>query len=467
MSKTPRHRARDAAQSPRQGNNAFRQQNTPQGRRTASAAPDAEGAGYRDRKPSEPRRQANRDGQEAPFASTGYRDRKPNEQRRQANRDGQEAPFASTGFRDRNATGNKPPQNGGSKPFAGGRGRPYPAKTRSADGETRPRPAPDYQERQERNAAPAKPAFSRHPEAGPRPNQASNRPAEGSYVAVQRAKKLALRAPSHKEQLRIERLKDLRVKPEDLPAMRLQKAMALAGLGSRRAMEELIQAGRVTINHRPAQLGDRVSPDDKVRLDGKPVFIRWPDRLPRIVIYHKQEGELVTRDDPEGRVTVFDRLPQAHSSRWVAVGRLDLNTSGLLVMTTSGELANRMMHPSFEVEREYAVRVLGELTDELKKSLLAGIELEDGTAKFDRLIDQGGEGANHWYRVIIREGRNREVRRLFEAVGLTVSRLIRVRFGALTLPPRLKRGQFYELNASEAAQVMKWAGLDVNGLARE
>lgn len=280
-------------------------------------------------------------------------------------------------------------------------------------------------------------------------------------------KKLALRAPSHKEQLRIERLKDLRVKPEDLPAMRLQKAMALAGLGSRRAMEELIQAGRVTINHRPAQLGDRVSPDDKVRLDGKPVFIRWPDRLPRIVIYHKQEGELVTRDDPEGRVTVFDRLPQAHSSRWVAVGRLDLNTSGLLVMTTSGELANRMMHPSFEVEREYAVRVLGELTDELKKSLLAGIELEDGTAKFDRLIDQGGEGANHWYRVIIREGRNREVRRLFEAVGLTVSRLIRVRFGALTLPPRLKRGQFYELNASEAAQVMKWAGLDVNGLARE
>lgn len=189
MSKTPRHRARDAAQSPRQGNNAFRQQNTPQGRRTASAAPDAEGAGYRDRKPSEPRRQANRDSQEAPFASTGFRDRKPNEQRRQANRDGQEAPFASTGFRDRNATGNKPPQNGGSKPFAGGRGRPYPAKTRSADGETRPRPAPDYQERQERNAAPAKPAFSRHPEAGPRPNQASSRPAEGSYVAVQRAKK--------------------------------------------------------------------------------------------------------------------------------------------------------------------------------------------------------------------------------------------------------------------------------------
>lgn len=287
MSKTPRHRARDAAQSPRQGNNAFRQQNTPQGRRTASAAPDAEGAGYRDRKPSEPRRQANRDGQEAPFASTGFRDRKPNEQRRQANRDGQEAPFASTGFRDRNATGNKPPpQNGGSRPFAVVNGSPSNiTKLSSADGETRPRPTPDYQERQERNAAPAKPAFSRHPEAGPPSKLASSRPAEGSYVAVQRAKKTGIACAFRTRADSCDDLKDLRVKPEDLPAMRLQKAMALAGLGSRRAMEELIQAGRVTINHRPAQLGDRVSPDDKVRLDGKPVFIRWPDRLPRIVIY--------------------------------------------------------------------------------------------------------------------------------------------------------------------------------------
>lgn len=282
-----------------------------------------------------------------------------------------------------------------------------------------------------------------------------------------RAKKLVQRAPNQKQKLHGERLRELRVDIDDLEPIRLQKALALGGAGSRRSAEELISQGKVTVNGRVAQLGDKVLPKDRIQVNGKAVFVRWPDRLPRVLAYHKEEGEMVTRDDPEGRTTVFDRLPQTRSSRWVAVGRLDINTSGLLLFTTSGELANRMTHPSFEVEREYAVRVLGALSEDDRKQLLAGIELEDGEAGFQRIIDQGGEGANHWYRVVIREGRNREVRRLFEHFGLTVSRLIRVRFGAVELPSRLKRGQVYELNESEVARLMKWAGLEINGLASE
>lgn len=242
---------------------------------------------------------------------------------------------------------------------------------------------------------------------------------------------------------------------------KLQKVLAQAGLGSRRDMEELIKSGRVTVNGQVAELGMRVSPQDTIRANGRLLKLRSADRLPRVMLYHKPEGEIVSRNDPEGRTSVFDRIPILASSWWVSVGRLDFNTSGLLIFTTSGDLANRLTHPRFEVEREYAVRLLGELTPEQITQLKTGIELEDGLAKFDAIMEQGGEGSNHWYRVIIREGRNREVRRLFEAVGMMVSRLMRVRFGAINLPTRLKRGQWVELGSQDVVSILKWAGIPV------
>ncbi|WP_374536425.1 23S rRNA pseudouridine(2605) synthase RluB [Chitinimonas taiwanensis] len=280
---------------------------------------------------------------------------------------------------------------------------------------------------------------------------------------VERAKKLRLRRGSEKQEADAQQLREKRVDVKYIGDLRIQKALALSGVGSRRDCDEWVSHGRVSINGKLAEPGSRVSPGDQVRFDGKPVDIKWPDRLPRILMYHKQEGELVSRDDPEGRTTVFDRLPKVQSSAWVAVGRLDYNTSGLLIFTTSGDLANRMMHPSFEVEREYAVRVLGSLTEEQRQQMLDGIELEDGMASFQTMQDQGGEGMNHWYRVILKEGRNREVRRMFEHFGLTVSRLMRVRFGMLNLPGRLKRGQYYELDEREVLSVLKWAGLNMTG----
>ncbi|WP_233702187.1 23S rRNA pseudouridine(2605) synthase RluB [Iodobacter ciconiae] len=283
------------------------------------------------------------------------------------------------------------------------------------------------------------------------------------YKTVSRARRMQLRQGSVRELQMQKELRERRIATTEIPAERLQKALAFTGYGSRRAMEDAIAAGKVSVNGKIAALGSKVSLGDEVRFDGKKVVLKWPDRLPRIVMYHKQEGELVSRDDPEGRVTVFDRLPRLKSSKWVAVGRLDYNTSGLLLFTTSGELANRMMHPSFEVEREYAVRVFGELTQEQINEMLKGIELEDGTAHFARLERRGGEGFNHWYHVVLKEGRNREVRRMFEHFGLIVSRLIRVRFGSMTLPGRLRRGQFHELTELEILGIMRWAGLKING----
>jgi len=244
------------------------------------------------------------------------------------------------------------------------------------------------------------------------------------------------------------------------PTQKLQKILAQAGLGSRRDMEEFIKSGRVTVNGQVAELGARVCDEDIVRVDRKNVHVRPAGRLPRIMLYHKPEGEIVSRDDPDGRPSVFDRLPQMKTSKWIAIGRLDFNTSGLLIFTTSGELANHLMHPRFEVEREYAVRTLGTLTPEQMKQLGEGVELEDGMANFDAIADQGGEGINHWYRVILREGRNREVRRMFEAIGLTVSRLMRVRFGMINLPSRLKRGQTLELEPAEVSRILAWAGIE-------
>lgn len=301
----------------------------------------------------------------------------------------------------------------------------------------------------------------RSPNPRPRGAQAVVAKDRGETVVVARARKMRERPGSQKERDRSDTLRERRVDPKNLDDMRLQKILALTGLGSRRDMEEAIQAGRVEVNGKAATLGDKVTHGDRVRFDGKNVALKWPDRLPRVILYHKQEGEIVSRDDPEGRVSVFARLPKVSSSRWIAIGRLDFNTSGLLIFTTSGELANVMMHPRFEVEREYAVRVLGELTDEQMKELTKGIELEDGVAQFNYIADQGGEGTNHWYRVILREGRNREVRRMFEHFGLTVSRLMRVRFGPVSLPGRLKRGNWTELDPQDVQKLLRWAKVEI------
>ncbi len=240
---------------------------------------------------------------------------------------------------------------------------------------------------------------------------------------------------------------------------RLQKVMAQSGHGSRRNIEILIAQGHITINGQVAKLGDSVGPGDKVKLDGKLLGLRFGEPLPRVLLYHKTSGEIVTRDDPEKRPTVFDKLPKVHGGRWVSVGRLDFNTEGLLIFTTNGELANRLTHPRFEVEREYAVRLLGELTEEQKAQLLTGIDIEGESCKFDSLEDRGGEGANHWYHVVLREGKNREVRRMMEAVGLTVSRLMRVRFGNVELPSHVKRGMIREMEEEQVQDLLSFAGM--------
>ncbi|BBP04326.1 hypothetical protein TPL01_28480 [Sulfuriferula plumbiphila] len=256
---------------------------------------------------------------------------------------------------------------------------------------------------------------------------------------------------------------EISAQPEnDAPAsQKLQKVLAGAGLGSRRDMETWIEAGRVSVNGVTATLGRRVSPGDRVLADNRPIPLNFAAELPRVLIYHKREGEIVSRDDPQARTTVFDELPRVRNGKWIAIGRLDFNTEGLLIFTTSGDLANRLMHPSFEVEREYSVRIMGELSQEQMRSMTAGIQLDDGTAHFERIAEQGGEGSNRWYQVIIKEGRNREVRRMFEAMGMMVSRLIRVRFGMVNLPPRVKRGQMLELESSQVAAILEWAGLPV------
>jgi 23S rRNA pseudouridine2605 synthase len=236
---------------------------------------------------------------------------------------------------------------------------------------------------------------------------------------------------------------------------KLHKALADAGFGSRRELEEWIAAGRVSVNGVPAHVGQRVGPEDKIRVNGKLAQLKFMLRLPRVLVYHKPEGEIVSRDDPDGRPSVFAKLPRLKSGRWISIGRLDFNSCGLLLFTNEGGLANRMMHPRYEIDREYAVRVMGEATPEVLERLRKGIELEDGIASFKVIIDGGGEGTNHWYRVVLSEGRNREVRRMFEAVGLMVSRLMRVRYGPVHLSPRLKRGQCRDLDPEEVQALLK------------
>lgn len=225
---------------------------------------------------------------------------------------------------------------------------------------------------------------------------------------------------------------------------KLQKVLARAGLGSRREMETAIEGGRATINGKPAKLGDRVEAKDKIMFDGKEVAAFTTYR--RVLVYNKPEGEVCTRQDPEGRPTVFDRLPPPGEGRWISIGRLDINTSGLLLVTTDGELANRLMHPSSQVEREYAVRILGDVNPDMVKAMHEGVMLEDGMAKFTDIQEFGGSGANTWYHVVIMEGRNREVRRLWESQGVKVSRLKRVRYGNVFMDSDLRMGQWKELD---------------------
>lgn len=250
---------------------------------------------------------------------------------------------------------------------------------------------------------------------------------------------------------------------------KLQKVLANAGHGSRREIEAMIKEGRVSVDGKLATLGDRVevTPAMKIRVDGRVVSIREStESVCRVLAYYKPEGELCTRRDPEGRPTVFDRLPKLRGSRWIAVGRLDINTSGLLLFTTDGELANRLMHPSREVEREYAVRVFGQVDDEKIRQLSRGVQLEDGPASFKTISFQGGEGINQWYNVTLTEGRNREVRRLWEAVGVQVSRLIRVRYGDLPLPKGLPRGGWAELPLNDINYLRQLVELDAETVSK-
>ncbi|MCL6417324.1 23S rRNA pseudouridine(2605) synthase RluB [Aestuariirhabdus sp. Z084] len=236
---------------------------------------------------------------------------------------------------------------------------------------------------------------------------------------------------------------------------KLQKVLARAGVGSRREMERWIDEGRVQVNGDRAKLGCRVTPRDQIQVDGKQLKTEEVEGSRRVLLYNKPEGEVCTRSDPEGRRTVFHSLPRLKGERWICIGRLDINTAGLLLFTTDGELANRLMHPSFSVEREYAVRVMGEVTPEMTKQMFEGVELDDGPARFTDIVDSGGEGINHWFHVVLMEGRNREVRRLWESQGVTVSRLKRVRYGNVFIPSEVKAGQWCELEQKEVDSLAK------------
>ena len=244
-------------------------------------------------------------------------------------------------------------------------------------------------------------------------------------------------------------------------AERLQKVLARAGYGSRRQIESWIREGKITVNGKLAELGVSVTDTDLVKIEGRSVSIAAnPSHTARTLIYHKPAGELTTRKDEAGRPTVFDSLPKIRNGRWVTVGRLDFNTSGLLLVTTDGELAHRLMHPSWEIEREYAVRILGKVDQDVLQRLQEGVELDDGMASFTSIQDAGGAGANHWYHVIVKEGKNREVRRLWESQGLQVSRLIRIRYGPVMLPRSVRAGHFQDLPQDEVKALYAVVKLD-------
>lgn len=328
---------------------------------------------------------------------------------------------------------------------------PQPASEKSAD--------PQSTESESRNAPRARggrklrtPFRRRRGDAPAEAQQVEDAPDSGSAEEADQA--LSYLRRTHATAQRLDQYLN-----SDALMPKLHKVLADAGIGSRRDMEELIIAGRVSVNGEPAHVGQRVGPDDKVRVNGRLVSRPKAGKLPRVILYHKPAGEIVSHDDPEGRATVFARLPRIRGSKWLSVGRLDLNTEGLLILTTSGELANRLSHPRYGSEREYAVRVLGDLDEQKQAELTSGIQLEDGPAQFNSLEYLGGEGSNRWYRVTLSEGRNREVRRMFQAAGVTVSRLIRTRFGDVILPTNLRRGRWEELDSPLVGALMVQLGL--------
>ncbi|MCM5681002.1 pseudouridine synthase [Schlegelella sp. S2-27] len=299
---------------------------------------------------------------------------------------------------------------------------------------------------------------AQHGRKGPKPGQP---PAAQQAVQERFAEVLAGHFDTEDEPEDAEAQPAKRVLQPEPDAPKLHKVLAQAGIGSRRDMEQLILEGRISVNGEPAHIGQRISFGDQVRVNGKPIKVRIAPPPPRVLAYHKPAGEVVSHDDPQNRPTVFRRLPKLQQGKWQSVGRLDINTEGLLLFSNSGELANQLMHPRFGVEREYAVRVLGTLDDGSRAKLLEGVKIDGQPASFKSIEDGGGEGANHWYRVIITEGRNREVRKLFDAVGLTVSRLIRIRYGTVVLPRGLKRGVWVELEDNDVRTIRRLAGGDV------
>jgi len=304
-----------------------------------------------------------------------------------------------------------------------------------ADGQPRPRPGPGGA-----------------PEGGSRP-QGRGKPPRRERPPEAEADPLPIRTQAASI---VPPLQPRHTADPEAAGLKLQKVLADAGIGSRRDMEELILAGRISVNGLPAHIGQRIGPNDQVRINGRTLPRKVQPAPPRVLLYHKPSGEICSRDDPEQRPTVFHRLPRLKGARWVAVGRLDFNTEGLLIFTTSGDIANRLMHPRYGWEREYAVRILGRIDDNTRARLLEGVSLDDGQARFNSLEDVGGDGANHWYRVTLAEGRNREIRRLFDAVNLTVSRLARIRFGPLGLPEGLVRARYVELDEAEVRRLQEF-----------
>lgn len=275
------------------------------------------------------------------------------------------------------------------------------------------------------------------------------------------AKKMVIRNSNKNIIEKSKKLRNKRLPIEQISPVRIQKILSYSGFGSRRKIEEFIINKKITINGAIAKLGDKITYKDKVLLNNKHINILWPDRIPRIIIYNKPEGEIVTRYDPQGRITVYDRLPNLSSKRWLNIGRLDINTSGLLIFTTSGDIVNRFAHPKFAIDREYLVRVNGNLTDsQMDKLITDGLILDDGT-KFKvisiqkSLNSNSDEKKNNWYKIIVQEGKNKEIRKIFDYYNLKISRLMRIRFGPVAIPPRLKKGQFYELNELEIEYVLK------------
>ncbi|HET8870333.1 MAG TPA: pseudouridine synthase [Aquabacterium sp.] len=331
---------------------------------------------------------------------------------------------------------------------------------RGPRGDRRPRPFDADGERSESN------------EAAGDEDDGADRPSRRGAIAAEQANEVFAEVVSGDFDKAVEEVVEVteadpgkRVLRPEPDAPKLQKVLAQAGVGSRRDIEQMIEDGQIEVNGEVAHIGQRISFGDQIRVAGKPIKVRIAPPPARILAYHKPVGEVVTHDDPQGRPTVFRRLPRLQNGKWMSVGRLDLNTEGLLLFTNSGELANQLMHPRFGVEREYAVRVLGTLDESARQRLLDGVEIEGQKASFVSIVNGGGEGVNHWYRVVITEGRNREVRKLFDAVGLTVNRLIRVRYGAIVLPRGLKRGVWVELGESDVRAVKSLTGMDRDGFA--